>query len=87
MRDVRVVWEGLALEPETFPNNVLFAIAVRDNVLFADKSPPPDIPLDVEMVLLVGTAPIAETEIFVLLAAVIRPYASTVNVGTADEEP
>ena len=51
------------------------------------KSPPPDIPPEVEMVLLVGTAPIADVEMFVLLAAVMRPYVSTVNVGTADDEP
>ena len=65
--------EGEALDPEIFPNKVLFAIAVKDNDLSAVKSPPPDIPPDVEIVLLVGTAPIAETEIFVLLAAVKRP--------------
>jgi hypothetical protein len=87
IKAVKVVEEGLAVEPDVFPNNVLFAIGVREKVLSAVKSPPPDIPPDVEMDLLVGTAPIADVEMLVLLAAVIRPYVSTVNVGTADDDP
>ena len=87
IKDVNVVCEGLALDPDVFASNVLFAIGVRDNVLSADKSPPPDIPPVVEIVLLVGTAPIADVEIFVFVTPVTRPYVSTVNTGTADEEP
>jgi hypothetical protein len=79
--------DGDALLPDVFPNKVLFAMGVRDNVLSDVKSPPPDIPPDVEIDLVVGTAPIADVEMFVLLAAVIRPYVSTVNAGTADDDP
>ena len=84
---VKVVDVGDAVAPDVLPNKVLLAIGVNERDLSADKSPPPDIPPVVAMVLLVGTAPIAETEIFVLLAAVILPYESTVNVGTAEDEP
>jgi len=87
IRLLRVVDTGLAVEPVVLPSSVLFAIGVMTKDLSAVKSPPPDSPPDVAMVLDVGTAPIADVEMFVLLAAVIRPYVSTVNVGTADDDP
>ena len=62
-------------------------IGVSDNVLLAERSPPPVNPAPAVIVRVVGTAPIVAGVMALVDAAVIRPYVSTVNVATSAPSP